>query len=114
MGGQIINTRREQQVGFVRGDGHSLQQGVVVAYQLSGFPTKVMASRQGVVVVGGIPMTNREGIELYIEILRRAIRHHEHLATFPLGFKQIPLTEQMLDAEMVTGQMEAEKPPTVS
>lgn len=104
---------KKKEAGFVRRDGHSLEVGVVVAYMLPGLPFQILAHRHGVHIRGEFPIVTRQGIEVLNDTLLRAVRHHEHLASFPMGEKQAPLPEMLLEAEEAQRNNPIVKPDTV-
>lgn len=107
----IIGQKRQAtSAGFRRDDGYSLQTGKAVRYVLAGYQFRIEATRQGILVQGSFPMVGREGIFALTTMLRRAVRHHEHLASFPVGSAQEALPESILDAEDVAQAiMESER-----
>lgn len=95
----IDKTLPKTQAGFIRVDGHSLDEGVIVEYRLSGWDYRVRVSRIGISIAGTFPTVNRLGIQAVIGVLLRAIRHHEHLAAFADGDRQVSLPEEIVEAE---------------
>ena len=84
---------------FVRMDGHSLQLGVVITYRLSGMNFAIIISRNGVELAGRYPCVARQGVEALTDMLNRAIRHHEHLKSFPVGEQQTTIPERLFEEE---------------
>lgn len=102
MGGVIeINRRQQKSLSFIRADAHSLQQGVIVAYLLKDTPFQVTSNRHGISIRGSYPQVGKAGITALMNILARAIRHHEHLKSFPLGTPQVALEESTFDTPPV-------------
>lgn len=93
---------------FERTETHTLQHGVVVLYRVVGFPFAMAITRDGVQITGTYPNVQREGVEALIDMLHRAVLHHEHLNTFPVGTRQTTLSESDLDRdEMMRKEFEA-------
>lgn len=84
---------------FIRRDGHSIELGVVVNYRLAGLPFEILASRDGVQFRGTFPRTDRTGMTIFKDMLDRAVRQHEHLATFVLGDLQTTIPEEVFEEE---------------
>jgi hypothetical protein len=82
--------------GFVRGEGHSMALGTVVAYRLAGFSFTILAGRDGIMVEGKFPWVGPDGIKQLKSTLDHAVIHHQHLASFEIGTKQTPLTEEQV------------------
>ena len=99
MTAHLIGGNNKQEAGFVRVDGHSLQLGVVVSYKLTGLNFVIIASRVGVELAGRFPCVGRAGIEALQDMLNRAVRHSEHLKTFPVGDRQTTIPEQLFEEE---------------
>lgn len=97
------NVGRQKSLNFIRRDGFSLQTGRAVAYTLSNGLFQIEATRDGVTFHGSFPTVTRAGILAVTQTLIRAVRHHEHLKSFPLGTKQEALAEETIEAEEVTG-----------
>lgn len=81
-------------VSLTRLDGHSLTLGKVVEYRLQGFPFRVIACREGMMIEGKSPWFAGPSLELIGEMIRRAMVHQQHLASFPVGTKQEALDEE--------------------
>lgn len=79
--------------GFVRLEGHHLQLGKVLCYQLSGFPFRIITHREGIQIEGKSPILPPVGMQVIAEVLRLAAAHHAHLASFADGEPQTYLTE---------------------
>ena len=83
----LIQPQREGS--FKRRTGHSIKLGMVVAYELVGArPFSIIAHREGVEMSGSFPVVQHEGVTALKNILDRAVRHHQHLKSFPLGVRQ--------------------------
>lgn len=83
---------------FIRIDGHTLANGVLVVYQLNVAPFRVIAGRDGVQVEGQFPLVGRDGIRRLKQVLDRALVQAEKLASYAVGERQVPYTEQELAA----------------
>src|SRR5436853_3420335 len=79
--------------GFVRIEGHSLQVGKVVAYQLHGFNFRIVVHRDGIEIEGKSPVFPVVGLRVISDILRCAQIHYKHLASCPPGELQTLLPE---------------------
>ena len=90
---------REQRGTFVREDIHSIKVGVVVSYLVVGTDFMIVAHREGVDMRGTFPTVNRVGINALIDMLNRAVRHHEHLKSFAVGEKQTTIPEILFEEE---------------
>lgn len=95
----IIGQEKKKTRGFIRVTGHSLHAGLVVAYVLRDEPFKIEVSREAIQIQGSFPPCDRAGIGALKQMLDRAVRHHEHLKSFPEGTKQEHLEENILEAE---------------
>ena len=84
---------------FIRTTGYSLHTGVAVAYALQGHRFRIIATRLGVDIAGSFPVVKHDGVETLIQLMRRAVRHYEHLASFANGQRQTVLNEDVLDTE---------------
>lgn len=100
MGVHLLKGKNEPEQGrFVRDELQSLIGGIAIRYRLIGFPFIIAAHRLGVNVEGKFPCVDRAGVQALKDILDRAVRHHEHLKSFAVGEKQIPLDETMFEEE---------------
>lgn len=95
----IIGQPKSPKGVFRRIDGYSIEVGKAVCYELAGYEFKIIATRFGVEVMGHFPVVTRAGILALEQVLIRAVRHHEHLASFAEGIKQEALTEDILAVE---------------
>lgn len=109
----ILNAAPQQGV-FVRGTGHDLRMGAIVEYKLNGFNFKVRITREGVSVAGVLPVVDWEGVGVVIDVLKRAVKHHNHLKSFPLGERQTILDEHdLMTQEAVSDLIAQNEPVTV-
>lgn len=99
----LVETTKRMYTRFQRREEHTIQLGVVVTYETTGgFAFAVTAHRGGVEVIGWTPALPAAAVGVLITALRRAQIQHEHLATFPVGTKQIALTEDELKVRLDT------------
>lgn len=88
---------------FGRGTGYSLERGRIVRYLMvddtgqSMF--QILAHRDGIQIQGSLNVGNEEGVHALTTILKRALRHHEHLKSYVVGTPQEILDERILIAE---------------
>lgn len=85
---------------FVRQDLLTLERGVVVRYELAGTGFNILASRQGVQVLGSSPIFPPGAMPVIGAMLRRAWLQAEKLGSTAIGEKQqtIPEDDFNLDA----------------
>jgi hypothetical protein len=101
----ILGQEQKKEGKFGIRTGHHLEVGKVVEYFLIGYDFAVLAHRGGVEVKGRFPCVNRIGIITLISILQRAVRHHEHLASYAVGTPQQIMPEGVLDIEDQQGSL---------
>lgn len=110
------NKKEETDGVFIRMEARSIELGLAVIYKVQNCPFQIIAHREGVQVIGQFPNTNRGGIDALTAMLYRAVAHHEHLATFPVGTAQVPLPEEMVavgDPKPTSLLLSDVKPPVV-
>lgn len=95
----LIGGKNVQEGEFIRLDGHSFELGTTIIYQLVGLNFVIVVSRNGVELVGRFPCVDRRGIHALQDMLNRAVRHHEHLKSFPIGQKQTTIPEILFEEE---------------
>jgi hypothetical protein len=101
----ILGQEKKQEGYFDRRTGHAIEVGAVVEYRLVGFQFAVLAHREGIEAKGQFPCVRRDGGLTLMNVIARAIRHHEYLATFPVGAPQRILPETVLDIEEQQGTL---------
>jgi hypothetical protein len=99
MSDPVILSRQRTAGVFIRTTGYSLETGKAVAYVLQGHKFRIIATRLGVDLAGSFPIVQQDGVNILVHVLQRAVRHHEHLASFADGQPQTILNEDALDAE---------------
>lgn len=80
---------------FRRLVGTSVKVGLVVTYRV-GQQFQITAHRLGVEITGRFPTIDGQGADALIEMIRRAVKHHEHLKSYQDGARQDVLDERML------------------
>jgi hypothetical protein len=109
----IINVNKEQKdLAFVRVDGYTLQEGPIVAYALKDIPFRVVIKRKGIRIEGSTPLLGKSGTVALMNLLARAIRHHEHIKGLPPGSRAV-LEESEFEPKKDTPQVAVPEPSTV-
>ncbi len=104
----IGGREQKKEAGFRRIEGHSLDLGMVVCYRIDHTPPfQIVAHRDGIDIAGRFPRVERQGVEALMDIMARAIRHHEHLRSFEPGEPQTIMSEDVFEIE--EAQRDAQK-----
>lgn len=85
---------------LLRREGANIQVGQFIAYMFEGIQFAVFASRYGVEIKGEFPLVGEQGINTVKQVLDRAVAHHKHLATFPIGSPQYILSEEEIESRL--------------
>ena len=92
-----FGVRSRKGISFQRIDTYSLQTGVMVTYEAKETPFRVRAGRDGVAIQGSLSWMDGAGVAAVMNLFARAIKHHEHLRTYPIGTRQQPLDESVFE-----------------
>jgi hypothetical protein len=75
-----------------------------------GIQFAVFASRYGIEIKGEFPPISEQGVATIKQLLDRAVVHHKHLGTFPVGDPQYILSEEEVETRLAPAPTVVEVP----